>query len=98
MAGGTTNTSTVQNDGIDITTNAGAGSINNYSHLVVHGSTTDNSSAAKGSSTSVGVKVSTMPAAMLMNLQATLTIYLITDGTVCDEQQGVPTFMLSAYT
>ena len=67
MGGGTTNTNTVQNNGIDITTNAGAGSINNYSHLTVHGSTVGNKSQAAGASVGVSVGVSTMPG-MLMNM------------------------------
>ena len=65
MAGGTTNTSTTQDNGIDITTNAGAGSINNYSNLVVHGSKVDNKSSAKGASVGVSANVS-MPPGMLM--------------------------------
>ena len=68
MGGGTANTSTTQDNGIDITTNAGAGSINNYSHLVVHGSTVGNKSMAKGAGVSVGVKVAMAPEMMLQNL------------------------------
>ena len=67
MGGGTTNSNTTQDNGIDITTNAGAGSINNYSHLTVHGSGVSNDSAAKGA----GVKVKASysgPPPVLQNL------------------------------
>ena len=69
MGGGSANTNTTQDNGIDITTNAGAGSINNYSHLTVHGSGVSNQSAAKGA----GVKVKASysgPPPVLQNLYA----------------------------
>ena len=55
MGGGTTHSNTVQNDGIKITTNAAANSINNYSGLTVDGSKSTTKSTATGAKVNLGL-------------------------------------------
>ena len=64
MSGGSANTSTKQDNGIDITTNAGAGSINNYSDLTVKGSKVTNKSSATGAGIKVKAAYSGPPPAL----------------------------------
>ena len=67
MAGGSTNSTTNQDNGIDITTNADAGSINNYANLKVDGSTSTTGATATGSTTGVKLAYSG-PVPALQNL------------------------------